>query len=180
MYARKLPSVICILLVALSICGCQTIVETQHYVGVYDVEQQVTQELYRVTIRGESGPMSEVQYASGWVPAAQADLLASKIELAKNMDVSISGDPSAGSLLPPSHRYFEMGPLGVTPNPEKGRFVIVMNSDPDKFFNMIASLTRYGNNAGVGDAAKQALLVEIGAKRREVLKLKGQEQAQLK
>ena len=128
--------------------GCNTQVYTQHYIGVYDVEEQTTQELYRITIKGTATALSKTDYASGWVPSEAADLLGNQIGFDKdNGEIKMSQNKDLlpeGRILPPTRRYYEMGPMGVTQNPQDGRFVIVMSSNPDHFFKKMAALTKYG------------------------------------
>lgn len=126
-----------LLLLAAQGCTC-TEMQTTHYVGVFDPQQQVTQELYRITINGHSKPMSSVKYASGWVPARTADLLTRAIRYREH-DIELSGaDPADVAAIEAERRFFEIGPLGVSFEPQDARFVVVMNSDPDYFFQKMS------------------------------------------
>lgn len=152
-------------------CTC-TDVTTTHYVGVFDPQEQVTQELYRITIHGHAKPMSNVKYASGWVPAAAADLLTKSIRFDGN-DVALEGTDSATvAALRPERRFFELGPLGVALEPYDARFVVVMNSDPDYFFQQISLLTNAEKNPRSGaalEAKRRKLQKDIADERAKAL-----------
>ena len=121
------------------LCSCSTSVETQHYIGVFDPQQQAIQELYRVRINGTAPVYSDVKYASGWVPAEYADLLTRRIRHDQSGSIEITG---SGNVSPvrATRQFFEVGPLGIASEPENDRFVIVMGSNPDYFFKKIALL----------------------------------------
>jgi hypothetical protein len=138
-----------------------THVETVHYIGVFDPAQQVAQELYKVTITGDSGALSDVKYGSGWVPAAQADLLRSRLHFDDSGAVQQSGTKTDELDVRANRLFFEIGPLGVSKEPENGRFVIVMSSNPDFFFQKMGLLTRYGAESGSADEAVQKVLLQV-------------------
>jgi len=158
----------------LSTLGCTcTEVQTRHYVGVFDPQEQVTQELYRITIRGHSKPLSNVQYASGWVPAEAADLLTRSIRL-QDHDVQLSGTEAASiAAIMAERRFFEIGPLGVSFEPQDARFVIVMSSDPDYFFQKMSVLLE-SQTGGSSDTAvarqKEALRRALSTERSKTIK----------
>lgn len=149
----------------LSACN-NTQVYTQHYIGVYDVEEQATQELYRITIKGTAEALSKTEYASGWIPAEAADLLGNQIGFDKdNGEIKLRQNKDLlpdGRILPPTRRYYEMGPMGVTQNPQDGRFVIVMSANPDNFFKKMAALTKYGQEQD-GEQARAGSVAKVSS-----------------
>jgi len=134
-------------LLASSAASCSsTRIQTTHYLGVFDPQQQVPEELYKVTIDGNASAVSDVKYASGWVPAAEADLLVTQVKRDDQDNITITGDASVSVSVGTRRRFFEIGPSGVSTQPEDGRFVIVMGSNPDYFFRKMGLLTRFGKD----------------------------------
>ena len=56
-------------------------------------------------------------------------------------------------------------------SPEDGRFVIVMSSDPDYFFQKIAALSRFGGEQGDGSSEREVVLDDV---RRERIRILGE------
>ena len=156
------------LALALTACGAascsDTRIHTTHYLGVFDPQQQVPEELYKVTIDGNASAVSDVKYASGWVPAAQADLLVTQLQRDDQDNITITGDASKTVSVALRRRFFEIGPSGVSTQPEDGRFVIVMGANPDYFFKKMGLLTRFGKDDGEVASSIAALANEVRKK----------------
>ena len=148
-------------------------VQTTHYIGVFDPHEQVPQELYRVTITGESDLLSSVKYGSGWVAASAADLLA--MDTDGGVNAAATKDSLPAQSAPPPHlearrRFFEIGPLGVSTEPQDGRFVVIMSSDPNQFFRRLELMTRFGKtDSSETQRSRDAILSTIVADRRSAL-----------
>lgn len=152
-------------------CGCHaTEIKTTHYLGVFDPAEQVPQELYKITIQGRASSVSNVKYATGWVPAAQADLLQSDLRHDDSGAVKLAGGDSGTVSVGPRRRFFEIGPTGVSTEPDDGRFVIVMGSDPDYFFRKMGLLTRFGKDDSAAASSVRALADQVRAKRVDAAK----------
>jgi hypothetical protein len=142
-YAARVLAVV----ISLSCIGCASHrVQTTHYLSVFDPQEQVVQELYRVQITGEAdASVTNTTFATGWVDAASADLATAKVEPGDGGIIHTSGGTSAtAAALSPvaaERRFFEVGPLGVATEPQNYRFVVVMGANPEKFFNTIEGIT---------------------------------------
>src|SRR5262245_17305602 len=100
--------------------GCATRIRTTHYLGVFDPQEQVPAELYRIQIDGDASWASNVKYGSGWVPASQADLLTYDVRPNTQGKFEITGGTSAPVDVRARRRFFEIGPTGVSTEPENG------------------------------------------------------------
>lgn len=151
---------------ALLLVACvPTRVHTEHFLGVFDPSEQVPPELYRIKITGKAQWMSKVKYGSGWVPARQADLLVQDIRPDEQGKFTISGQNSDAVSMAVRRRFFEIGPFAVATEPEDGRFVVVMSSDPDYFFKKIGLLTRFGKDDSAEASSRAALIGKVQQKR---------------
>jgi len=150
------------------VAGCSTNVKTTHYLGVFDPQEQVPAELYRITIEGNAGVFSKVNYATGWVPANAADLLSVDVRPSQDGKIEITGDQSKTVTVGARRQFFEIGPTGVATQPEDGRFVVVMSSNPDYFFKKVGMLSRFGTDDSANEASRRALMSTIQAKRAQV------------
>ncbi|UCG46496.1 MAG: hypothetical protein JSU94_13440 [Phycisphaerales bacterium] len=145
---------------ALAVCGCSNTaeytgagigitaflghwpnneIEQIYYLGVFDPEEQVPGAVYRVRVHGQSSSISRTRFASGWVPAALVDSLGTNIAFNKEsgaVEVTrAEDDPSA--TLQSIRKLMVFGPEGFREAPEGYRLVIVMASNPEKFFQAI-------------------------------------------
>jgi len=154
-----------LLVLALGLLSCTaTKVRTTHYLASFDPEDQVPPELYKIQIRGDASAFSNVKYGSGWVPASQADLLEVDVRQNDQGRVEITGNSAKGVSVTARRRFFEIGPAGVSTQPQDGRFVVVMSANPDYFFQKLGMLTRFGKDDSAVDASKTALLGIVGEK----------------
>lgn len=114
-------------------------IEETCYFGVFDPMEQVPPTVLRVRIRGQASAMSFAKYASGWVPAAVIDSLGTHVEFDDDTaHISITkGDASAVANLQTGRRLIVFGPEGFREVPRDHRFVVVMGSNPNKFFEAI-------------------------------------------
>src|SRR5262245_15868797 len=87
----------CLYSVGLLLGGCASSVATTHYVGVFDPQRQVTQELYRITIQGYAPWFSNMQFGTGWASAVAADLLDGRIALPPAGDGRKEAAPPVGA-----------------------------------------------------------------------------------
>lgn len=114
-------------------------IEQTYYIGVFDPQEQLPPQMYRIRINGQSSFISATRFASGWVPAALVDSLGAGVRL----------DPKGGSIaiekakdeeiaqLKPGRRLIMFGPEGFREAPADYRLVVVMGSSPEDFFNAI-------------------------------------------
>ncbi|MEZ7206314.1 hypothetical protein [Pseudoalteromonas sp. DY56-GL79] len=108
-----------------------------YYLGVFDPINQISPTFYRITVRGQSNLLSDMKFASGWVPAQAIDTLTSKVEMTNQ---GLNTDAKGGAQVTSARRKFVlMGPEGVREGPENHRLVIVMGSTPHNFFSAIDS-----------------------------------------
>lgn len=118
----------------LASCTKQTFHQV-YYLGVYDPNEEVTQQLYRVTIRGDTAWYSTVKYASGWAPAEAVDALTGTLTQ-DQAGVRIAGE-GRDVRLPPGRSLVLYGPEGFRIVPQDHRLVLVMSSDPSEFFKQV-------------------------------------------
>lgn len=148
-----------------------TEVETTHYLGVFDPQQQVTQELYKLEIKGCANFASNADFASGWIPAGVADLVSEGIESKRTEGGAVVGHRTAEGDVPeavvkPSRQFFEIGPLAVSKAPQDHRFVVVMGSDPDFFFQKMGLLTTLGEDPDAASlGSRGGLSLAVGSER---------------
>jgi hypothetical protein len=164
--AGRLPAAAMSLVILVSIGGCHTTAETvgltvgaatvvggrsvgseieqTYYLGVFDPQDQLPPQVYRLRVHGQGSFIGLTKFASGWVPAALADSLGSTISFSSTTSGS---NPealqltSAGSdqsvKLAAGRRLVMFGPEGFREAPADQRLVIVMGTNPSGYFNGI-------------------------------------------
>ncbi|HYC76791.1 MAG TPA: hypothetical protein VEI02_04095 [Planctomycetota bacterium] len=115
--------------------------EQIYYLGVFDPMEQVPPTLYRVIVRGQASAMSNVKYASGWVPSAVVDTLQTRMFFdPQTGDLQIKGGQAGDVGIKPDRRMFMFGPEGFREAPMDHRLVIVMGADPSAYFEAVDSV----------------------------------------
>ncbi|MCZ6605537.1 MAG: hypothetical protein O7A03_10390 [Alphaproteobacteria bacterium] len=112
-----------------------------YYLGVFDPQDQLPPQVYRVRVNGQSSLISFVNFASGWVPADLIDSLGTKISFNKasgGIDIEKSGEGETASLKA-GRRLVMFGREGFREAPAGHRLVVVMGSSPEGFFKAIDS-----------------------------------------
>lgn len=111
-------------------------IEQVYYLGSFDPQDQVPPALYRVRVRGQASIISWMRFGSGWVPAELIDSLGSSVEINKadgKIVMTKAGNDQLAKLKI-GRRLMQFGPEGFREVPKEHRLVIVMGSDPEKFF----------------------------------------------
>lgn len=140
----------------LAACASQDFQQT-YYLGVYDPNEEVTQQLYRVTIVGDAKWYSNVKYASGWAPAEAVDALTGTVTPEKAR-IKISGE-GGDVRLPPGRSLVLYGPEGFRVVPQDHRLVLVMSSDPSEFFKQVQLIA--GAKVEADIAGEREVLLEL-------------------
>jgi len=112
-------------------------IEQIYYLGAFDPLEQVPPTIYRVRVRGQASTLSSTRFASGWVPAPLIDSLSGSVSFQgdKGSQVTVSkADGELESAIPTGRRMMLFGPEGFREAPANHRLVLVMGSNPDKFF----------------------------------------------
>jgi len=114
-------------------------IEQVYYLGSFDPQDQVPPALYRVRVRGQASFISWMRFGSGWVPADLIDSLGSTVEInrADGKIVMAKAESDKLSKLTIGRRLLQFGPEGFREVPKDHRLVILMGSDPRKFFEAI-------------------------------------------
>jgi hypothetical protein len=113
-------------------------IEQVYYVGVFDPQDQVPPSIYRLRVRGQASAMSQTRFASGWVPAVVADSIGGTIRLSQEASaVEVKEAKEAAAGLATGRRLMMFGPEGFREAPRDHRLVIVMGSNPEKYFSAI-------------------------------------------
>jgi hypothetical protein len=110
-----------------------------YYLGIFDPQEQVPPNIYRVTVRGQASAISFMRFGSGWVPAKLVDSLNTQIGFGKDSNrpqVFQASDEELAELKP-GRRMVLFGPEGFREAPEDHRLVIVMGASPEKYFEAI-------------------------------------------
>ncbi len=108
------------------------------YFGVFDPQGQLPAQMYRIRVHGQASFISQMQFASGWVPAAMIDSLGSSAKFGDQGSVGLSqGANSQLSNLSEGRRLMLFGPQGFREAPKDHRLVIVMGATPEGFFGAI-------------------------------------------
>lgn len=144
-----------------------TALEQIYYLGVFDPQEQLPPTIYRVRVKGQASFINTTRYASGWVPAAVIDSLASTVRFddindrSKGIKITPADDVKTALT---GRRLVMFGPEGFREAPKDHRLVIAMGSSPEKFFQaidealgVIAAVTQ-GNN---GPELEQGLFKEL-------------------
>ena len=112
-----------------------------YYLGVFDPQDQLPPQVYRVRVNGQASLISFANFASGWVPADLIDSLGTKINFSKatgGIEIQKPGDGETASLKT-GRRLVMFGPEGFREAPAGHRLVVVMGSSPEGFFKAIDS-----------------------------------------
>jgi hypothetical protein len=114
--------------------------EQIYYLGVFDPDEQLPRSVYRLRVHGQSSPLNTTRYASGWVPAKLVDALGSQISINPNNPLAptMQAAPAGQEVsLDVGRRMVLFGPEGTRVAPAGYRLVIVMGTDPSKFFTAV-------------------------------------------
>lgn len=143
-------------------------IEQIYYLGVIDPIEQVPEAIYRLRVRGQASAMSNVKFASGWVPSWTVDALSRSAPGAngeKNAWLQQACTGAEGCFQPRGRRLVQFGPESFREVPADWRLVIVMGGDPSAFFQAIdqtlgrvAEVTLDQDNAQVRKAITSAAL----------------------
>lgn len=137
--------------------------EQVYYVGVFDPDEQIPHSVYRLRVHGQSSPLNNVQFASGWVPAELIDSLGSRVSINPNAQTGATIQAAATGQeanLEVGRRMMMFGPEGFRQAPAGYRLVIVMGADPSKFFDAVDQALGDSSQATAqqGNAATQVKL----------------------
>lgn len=112
-----------------------------YYLGVFDPREQLPPTIYRIRVQGQASALSTTAFASGWLRAELVDSLTGQISLDKNQvrtseDVAnrVTPEEDKGAL---NRRLVMFGPEGFREAPRNHRLVVVMGSNPEKFFTSV-------------------------------------------
>lgn len=111
-------------------------IEQIYYLGTFDPQSQLPPTIYRVRVRGQGSALSNVKFASGWLPAEVVDSLTRKVSFDET-GVSVSSAQGSEGVLDLHRRLMQFGPEGFREAPANHRLVIVMGADPSNYFNGI-------------------------------------------
>lgn len=112
-------------------------IEQVYYLGVFDPQDQLPPTLYRVRVRGQASALSNTKFASGWVRAELIDSLSTISFQKQGSNFEITKADEQAKALSTGRRLMMFGPEGFREAPKDHRLVIVMGSDPEKFFAAI-------------------------------------------
>ena len=106
-----------------------------YYFGVFDPQDQLPPQMYRIRVHGQASFISLMQFASGWVPARFVDSLSSNVQFSDEGRIEIKkGDDDLLADLSEDRRLMLFGPQGFREAPKDHRLVIVMGASPEAFF----------------------------------------------
>lgn len=111
-------------------------IEQVYYLGVFDPQEQLPPTIYRVRVRGQAGMISSANFASGWVRSDLVDSL-STITHGNDGKFEITRADEQAKGLTTGRRLMMFGPEGFREAPKDHRLVVVMGSDPQKFFSAV-------------------------------------------
>lgn len=159
-------------------------IEQTYYLGIFDPQEQLPPEVYRVRIHGQASMLSQTKFASGWVPAEVVDSLGGQVGFAQRTtasgesdglgDLEIKKSKEFMSSLSSGRRQILFGPEGFLEAPRDHRLVVLMGSSPDKFFRAVDETL--GSISAADDALRQN---ELRKKVMEALFLLGRERLKL-
>ena len=114
-------------------------IEQVYYLGVFDPQDQLPPEMYRVTVHGQASAISGMKFGSGWVPASFIDSLNSSVSFQKDSQQlnTTQGEDKQMATLKTGRRLLMFGPEGFREAPKDFRLVIVMGQSPQAFFQAI-------------------------------------------
>jgi hypothetical protein len=110
-----------------------------YYLGVFDPQEQMPLQVYRLTVHGQASAISGVKFGSGWVPAPVIDSLTGHLEYDMNpgAGIKITRDEAMTSNLQTGRRLIQFGPEGFREAPKDHRLVVVMGHSPKAFFEAV-------------------------------------------
>lgn len=113
-------------------------IEQTYYLGVFDPQGQIPPAVYRVRVHGQASAISNMRFASGWVPAQVVDSLSTHFganpDDKQNPNIGITSDEKYLADLNTGRRFVVFGPEGFRTVPKEHRLVIVMGQSPNAFF----------------------------------------------
>ena len=113
-------------------------IQQTYYFGVFDPQDQLPPQMYRIRVHGQASFLSATQFASGWVPAQLIDSLNTSASFTNAGRVDVNQENNALlSDLDEGHRLVLFGPQGFRKAPRNHRLVIIMGSSPEEFFKTI-------------------------------------------
>ncbi len=115
-----------------------TDIQQVYYIGVFDPQEQLPPQMYRIRLHGQSSFISSTTFQSGWVPAALIDSLSTRIGTGKDGTTTLDkGAAETLSQITAGRRLVMFGPEGFREAPKDHRLVVVMGSSPEQFFSAI-------------------------------------------
>ena len=113
--------------------------EQIYYLGVFDPQEQISPSIYRVTVRGQASALSQMNFASGWMPAQLVDSLNTNIGIDRETgQITLAkGEEDHLADIETGRRMVLFGPEGFREAPRNHRLAIVMGSSPEKYFQAI-------------------------------------------
>jgi hypothetical protein len=114
-------------------------IEQIYYLGVFDPQEQIPPQIYRVKVHGQASFISLTKFATGWVPAEVADSLNIQLEHDENGKlIYMKQDKQQSSFsLQTGRRLVLFGPEGFREAPRNHRLVILMGTNPSKYFGAV-------------------------------------------
>lgn len=111
-----------------------------YYLGVFDPREQLPATIYRIRVQGQASALSTTAFASGWLRADLIDSLSGQVTLDKNQ-VRTSEDVANRVTMEDKNalnrRLIMFGPEGFREAPRDHRLVVVMGSNPERFFTSV-------------------------------------------
>jgi hypothetical protein len=139
-----------------------TELEQIYYLGIFDPQEQVPPSVYRVRVHGQASFISMAKFASGWVPASVADSLTTQIEYTDSGQIKTTKDSAQESptSMKTGRRLVLFGPEGFREAPRDHRLVIIMGTNPSKYFQTVSQVLDAAAKAGHSES-NDALLKQI-------------------
>lgn len=110
-----------------------------YYLGVFDPREQTPSAIFRLTVRGQASAISLARFACGWVPAEVADSLNTDLSFQNGKIVTPSeAERKALGGIETGRRLVLFGPEGFREAPRAHRLVLVMSSNPEKYFKAVS------------------------------------------
>jgi hypothetical protein len=123
------------------LASCASTVKETFYVGRFDPLTQLPEELYRFRLKGSSGCLSSVRFASGWLPAEMVDPLDTQLTISPKGKVGVDAGDENNKAHVEAYRTMRLfGPEGFVEVPKDFRLCVIMGSDPGEFFRMSTAL----------------------------------------
>lgn len=142
-------------------------IEQTYYLGVFDPQDQLPPQVYRIRVHGQSSFLNSTRFASGWVPASLLDSLGTSFEFDEDAGhvKTKKGDSDPGKTFDTGRRLMLFGPEGFREAPRNHRLVVVMGGSPEAFFQavdrtlgVVAEAQAQQRNAAVDGDLADALL----------------------